>query len=187
MLSVRLRGGITYLRVHRIFLEAGDKILDEISQFIRKRRGRTPLINEFIRANSEGIKANSKRKLSVNPEGRHYGLKVFFDSINEEYFGGRISASITWGKRTSRSSVRRRTLGSYSFNTNLIRINPLLDNRKVPPYFIGFIVYHEMLHAAVGVGGRPGRRSIHSKEFRRREKLYKDYEKAIAWEKANRI
>jgi hypothetical protein len=40
-----------------------------------------------------------------------------------------------------------------------------------------------MLHADMDVETKNGRRSVHSREFRRREKLFKDYERATAWEK----
>ena len=40
-----------------------------------------------------------------------------------------------------------------------------------------------MLHAAMGISKNGERRSMHSREFRRREKLFNDYEKAIAWER----
>jgi predicted metal-dependent hydrolase len=69
----------------------------------------------------------------------------------------------------------------------MIRINPVLDIERVPPYFVEFIVYHEMLHAFLGVKNKNGRRSVHSKEFRELEKRFSDYEKAMAWEKKSRF
>jgi len=53
----------------------------------------------------------------------------------------------------------------------------------VPRYFIEFVVYHEMLHADMGTEEHEGRRSIHSREFRKRERLFEDYERAMAWER----
>jgi len=40
-----------------------------------------------------------------------------------------------------------------------------------------------MLHADMGIAMRGKRRSVHPREFRRREKLFQEYEKAMAWEK----
>jgi predicted metal-dependent hydrolase len=93
-----------------------------------------------------------------------------------------IRASITWGSGSPRCSVRKRTLGSYSERSHTIRINPVLDRKTVPRYYIAFVVYHEMLHAAMGMPLTGNRRSIHSREFRKREHLFKDYERAVAWE-----
>jgi hypothetical protein len=39
-----------------------------------------------------------------------------------------------------------------------------------------------MLHASMGISLQGNRRSVHSREFKKREKLFKDYEKAMAWE-----
>ena len=65
----------------------------------------------------------------------------------------------------------------------MIRINPVLDRKTVPRYFVAFIVYHEMLHASLGALLKGTRRNVHSREFRKREKLFKDYENAMAWER----
>ncbi len=59
----------------------------------------------------------------------------------------------------------------------------MLDKKIVPRYYIAFIVYHEMLHAAIGIVVKGSRRSMHSPEFKKREKMYGEYDKAIAWEK----
>jgi hypothetical protein len=44
MISLKTKGGIVYVRLHRIFLNAGNDVIEEISQFIKKRKSRTPLI-----------------------------------------------------------------------------------------------------------------------------------------------
>ena len=79
--------------------------------------------------------------------------------------------------------VRRRILGSYNSRTNIIRVNPVLDRKNVPHYYLEFIVYHEMLHADMGVLKKNGRRDVHSREFRRREKMFPHFEKSLLWEK----
>ena len=65
----------------------------------------------------------------------------------------------------------------------MIRINPQLDAKKVPSYYMEFLVYHEMLHADIGIKNKNNRRIVHSGEFKKREKEFKQYEKAIEWEK----
>jgi hypothetical protein len=54
--------------------------------------------------------------------------------------------------------------------------------KTIPRYYVAFVVYHEMLHAVLGISIQGNRRSVHSREFRKREKLFKDCEKAMAWE-----
>lgn len=183
MISLKTKGGIVYVRLHRIFLNAGDDIIFEIAQFIKNKKGRTPLIRDFIKQNSNCLKRKPPKKISINTQGKYYDLREIYAKANGEYFDGRVTASITWGTKSPGYAVRKRTLGSYSSHTNTIRINPILDKKSVPRYFIEFIVYHEMLHADIDVVTKNSRRSVHSREFKSREKLFKHYEKVIAWEK----
>ena len=183
MLSLKTKGRIVDVRLHRMFLNAGNDVIEEIAQFIKNRKARTPLIRDFIKKNSNCLKKKPPQKLSINTQGKYYDLREIYSKVNSEYFNGRVSASITWGTKSPRYAVRKRTLGSYSGHTNTIRINPILDKKSVPLYFVEFIVYHEMLHADIDVETKNGRRSVHSREFRRREKLFKYYERVVAWEK----
>jgi predicted metal-dependent hydrolase len=59
----------------------------------------------------------------------------------------------------------------------------MLDRRNIPGFFIRYIVYHEMLHGMMKEERKNGRRLLHSPAFRRRERMFGEYEKAVAWEK----
>ena len=183
MISVRQKENGLSVRLHRMFLQADDAIIGEIALFIRRRRGKTPLIGAFIRQQRCRIRKREPRCLILTPRGKHHDLGELAESVNQEYFAGKITASITWGAMRRGRYVRRRTLGSYSIQTDTIRINPVLDRKKVPSHFIRFIIYHEMLHADIRCEERSGRRSIHSIEFRRREKMFREYAQAVSWEK----
>ena len=140
-------------------------------------------MRKFVKDNSSSIRKRSPRRAAIRPRGRQHDLRDIYDSINAQYFGGRLTSLITWGTGCRGHAVRRRTLGSYARHTDTLRINQVLDKKTVPRYFIEFIVYHEMLHADMGISEKNGRRSVHSKEFRRREKLFLHYEKAMSWER----
>ena len=183
MLSVRLRDEVPQVRLHRMFLDAGSSVLDEIASYLKKRKAPMPLFRSFVRENRARLVVKPPKRALLKTAGAHHDLRDLYDAVNREYFGGTVSAAITWGSRSPRSSVRRRTLGSYSERSHLIRINPVLDRKAVPRYFVAFIVYHEMLHAFLGVQLKGTRRSVHSREFRKREKLFNEYEQAIAWER----
>jgi hypothetical protein len=82
---------------------------------------------------------------------------------------------------------RRRTVktGVYLEEGRLIRIHPSLDRQEVPGFYVAFVVFHEMLHQAVPAREVNGRRVVHGAEFRRRERAWPDYARALAWERAN--
>lgn len=181
MLSARLRSGELHVRLHRIFLYAEIRVICEIIEYLRNNRRSMPHFHAFVRENS-GQLIRKSRRAPVRTSGRFHDLRALFDEINRNYFSGSITARITWGPRNPRASVRKRTVGSWSERSNLIRINPVLDKKTVPRFYIAFIIYHEMLHAALGITLQGKRRCIHSREFRQREKLFRDYKLALAWE-----
>lgn len=183
MISFREKQDTISVRLHHIFLNANDEVLEEIVRFILGKGGKTPAIKLFIRKNRNFLKASPPRTITINPKGKIYNLRDILNSLNREYFADSVSSVITWGKKSPRYAVRKRTLGSYQKKTNIIRINPILDRKKVPRYVIEFIVYHEMLHVVIDPVVKNGRRVIHSKDFKKREREYKHYHKAMEWEK----
>jgi hypothetical protein len=182
MLSMKKRGDSVSMRIHRMFLSAGREVLDEIAGYIKNSKTKTPHVRAFINQNTHLLK-RKQRAISAKTQGSCYNLLDLFHAVNREYFARSVSASITWGSRGPWKAAAGRTLGSYCADNNMIRINPILDNRRVPRYFLEFIVYHEMLHADIGIKTDGARRSVHSKEFKRREKMFRHYDRAITWEK----
>jgi hypothetical protein len=180
---MRPEGNTVALRLNKMFLSACNDVLHEIACYINDSRLKTPLVRKFINDNLHRLRERPVRKIAARTKGKHFDLHDIYCKINHEYFNGTVTASIAWGSKGPRRAARNRTLGSYSSHGNVIRINPLLDSRRVPRYFMEFLVYHEMLHADMGIEKNPGRRSVHSKEFKSREKMFKDYARAIGWEK----
>lgn len=183
MLSVRRKPENITVRLHMMFLNAGSDVCREVADFIKKGRCNNQLLRSFIRQNSSSLKQITPVRVRPRVTGEYFCLKTLFESLNNEYFGGTISAAITWGRSNLRQRVKMRTLGSYNAETNTIRINPQLDKKTIPPYFLEFVIYHEMLHAWLGIKARNGRRSIHSGEFRLYEKRFRHYASAMEWEK----
>ncbi|MBI5408690.1 MAG: M48 family metallopeptidase [Nitrospirae bacterium] len=180
MLSVKTNGCAVSVRLHKMFLHAGPDVLREIAGLIKNRRKNdTPHIRRFIRNNTKYIQRKPKR-LKILTAGRFYDLMEIYNSVNAAYFNGKISARITWGAKSPKRAVRRRILGSFNRHDRVIRINPLLDSAKTPRYYLEYVVYHEMLHADMDAAC--GKRA-HSSEFRKRERLFKHYDKALMWEK----
>jgi len=185
LLSIKTKGDSFSVRMHWMFLNAGEEIIREIAGFIKTRKGRTPLIRKFIGENRAFLKKKERpaSRTNLRTKGRFYDLKEILDNLNHKYFNGKVTAFIWWGKQHSRRLVRKRTLGSYCRHGNTIRISTVLDGKNVPRYFLEFVVYHEMLHSDMKEEKKNGRRLVHPPEFQRRERLFREYEKAEAWEK----
>src|SRR5213075_3179426 len=65
-------------------------------------------------------------------------------------------------------------------------INPDHDQPFVPPWFLRYILYHEMLHAVVpDEAGPNGRRCVHTEKFYERERKFPRYRSARKWEEDN--
>jgi len=194
LLSVNERAVPTRIRLHRIFLAAGEAVLKEIAEYIGARREQTPLFWEFVRDNRSALPDKPEREARLYTRGRFYDLAEVFKSVNSTYFSNELDCRITWGRRTKSGHVRHRTLGSYTLDSDTVRINPVLDRASVPLYYLEFIVYHEMLHAQLyrekarkdgTISMAQGRRVVHSAEFKEREKLFSHYDKAIRFERGS--
>lgn len=192
MLSARPEGEGLYLRIHRAFVHGDEETLDAVAVLCDRRvrggarRDALQVARSHFRLHAE--QGPPRRKaLTIYPVGETFDLRILRDRVNEEYFGGELEVHVTWGRRSSARSRRRRRsgihirLGSYDQRHRLVRVHPVLDRPEVPEYVVESIVHHEMLHAAVPpVPGRT-RRRVHTKEFRRREREFRRHDEAEAW------
>jgi hypothetical protein len=187
MLSLRTRNGAVEARLHGMFLGAPDSVLGAMARYLQTRDALSSrLLDEFIKNHSHLIQRNKHRNGPLPTQGENFDLKEIFQDINRRFFGGLVTAEITWGRNASAAKYRSTIkLGSYSLEEKLIRIHPALDQACVPRYFVEWIVYHEMLHHVVPIPIKGNRRCFHSDEFRAREKLFPDHERASRWERDN--
>ncbi len=183
MMSFKTSGNSVSLRLHRMFLSAGREVIDELVDYIKNKSEKTPLIRNFINKNTHTLKKKPLRNITCLHRGKRFNLLEIFNKVNSEYFDSTISSSITWSTRRPKMSVAKRTLGSYSQDMDLIRISPVLDSTRVPAYFLEFVVYHEMLHAFLKNEPCNGKRTVHTGKFKRHEKLFRLYDRAMTWEK----
>jgi predicted SprT family Zn-dependent metalloprotease len=187
MVSFRRASGSLHYRVHHMFLDAPAEVLRALAAFAAPLRGGAARrreagghIDAFVRARRHRIGAPRVGRLQ--PRGRAHDLQTIFDRLNAAEFGGAIQARIGWG--AVRPGRRRRTVktGVYLQDARLIRIHPTLDRPAVPEFYVAAVVFHEMLHQAVPVHEVGGRRVVHGREFKARERAYPDHERARAWE-----
>lgn len=132
-------------------------------------------------------KVFKRRPTPLRPSGGHYDLKMIFDELNAQYFDNQLNLGITWFGSAQRIARRHRKLGLYCFYTKVVKIHRLLDQPHFPPYFISYVVYHEMLHSVCPpVKAKRGRYSIHHPDFKKREKQFAQYALAKRWEEENK-
>lgn len=174
------------VRLHMMFLDAPERVLDALVRYVvHNDRQASQVVGEFIDQNSHRIRASRKALGPLRARGKVHDLQAILDEINDKYFGGMLSdVLVTWGRRTQPRDKKRQAikLGSYSAIERLIRIHPSLDAEWVPRYFVSYVVFHELLHHVMPGERHGGRTVLHSPEFLRRERLFRHYDRAMAWE-----
>lgn len=173
------------VRVHHMFLDAPEKVLDALADYLEHRGNPRPVLRTYIRNHLHLIRRREPgvRKRILRPLGNVYDLREIHGGVNQTYFEGRSTARVTWGRAIRRDRVKGILFGSYRAAENLITISRRLDSREVPRYVLEFIMYHEVLHEILGTPqGINGRRQLHTAEFRRRERTFPRYEEVLAFQ-----
>lgn len=186
MIHATRRTGLLRVRLHHMFLDAPASVVEALVRFLLYRdRDASALVGRYIDGNMFRIRSLEPKR-PLRTQGEVHDLQELFDELNAQYFGGEVDARISWGTdtpaRRGRTTIK---LGSYTAHAQLVRVHPRLDQAFVPRWFVGFVVFHEMLHHVMPATRVDGRRKLHPPEFRARERTYRQYERAVAWEQAN--
>ena len=190
MVSHTLTSGVRQIRLHHMFLDAPPLVQEALVRYvIDGERTASQVVGKYIEDNGFRIRASRPVSRPLVTQGATHDLYVIYHAVNDKYFGGAVDALITWGRRGRPAAVKgpRRSikLGSYSATERLIRVHPALDRSWVPRYFVSYIVFHEMLHHVIPSSHGSGRRMIHPPVFLARERLFRDYDRSLAWERAH--
>lgn len=174
------------ISLHKLFETAPENIQEAVITYCLKRDVKAHRAIK-IYANEYFSKADYTHRLNLKKlksKGEHFDLKHILDNLNLIYFNGEVNLNITWFEKPTYRKFRHITFGSFDKNSNLVRINKMLDNSNIPFYFINFIVYHEMLHYVCKESmGEDGRRKIHTKSFKEKEKEFAYYRESCEFEK----
>jgi hypothetical protein len=188
MLSVKWEPDCTKVSLHRMFLKAPQNVMQELVHYLKgKNKKLAPNIKAYIEHNLQKLDYSHELDLSaLQTKGKVYDLQKIYDDLNETYFGGSLELYITWfGSKTKRSR-QRITFGLFHDALRLIKMNRMVDDKYFPPYFVAYVIYHEMLHYVCPTYvDANGQKHIHSKEFKLREKKFAYYREAQMWLKEN--
>ena len=134
-----------------------------------------------------------KRARSISPIPRScrvfsHDLLAIFDKLNRKYFQDRLRAEICWMRqhRAGEWAKKDIMLGTCHVETQHIRINPALNHKWVPRWFVESVVYHEMLHLVIPIPVVRGLKNYHTPEFQRALQKFPLHRLADWWERNNK-
>ncbi len=182
------------VRMHWMFAAAPRETRRVVAVWIRSGR-RAPRacaeLDRWIIAGLEEIPPPANRLRSVKPVGKHHDLErmradILTNELAADFPDPDRWPLVTWGRRTPSRTRHSLRLGSFDADDGIARLHPVLDQPAVPDWFVRYVLFHELLHAALPPRrGRGSRWIHHSAAFRKRERDYRDYRAAIAWEDAH--
>src|SRR5690606_342384 len=114
MVATRRRGPRLEVRLHHMFLDAPEHVIEELLCYLAEGDPRSSrALGRYIEENRHRVK---RRRILLRTRGRYHDLADIFAEVVRTYFpeGVVSDARITWGKmpprRTGRRSIR---LGTY--------------------------------------------------------------------------
>lgn len=187
MMSAREKAGRLEVRLHHMFLEADQPVIDALVRYLGDgHRASAKKIDAFIERNQSHVLASAERRTTLRTAGDHFDLHEIAGDLARRYFSGPFDAKITWGKRAQpKRRQRSLQLGTYLPDEGLIRIHPVLDQPWVPRFFVEAVIFHEMLHHDMPAVVHNGRHRYHTAAFRKRERAFEHHEAALRWEEEN--
>jgi len=185
--SIRLRREIAHVRLSDLLREAPLEVMEAAAAILLARLYRRRLPREILdtyrryshgtqtRRRLHALRRKRARPRIAHASGRHFDLGPMFDELNGRYFQeGLARPKIGWSAKQWRSQ-----LGTYDPALNQIAINCALDRPDVPQYVISYVLYHEMLHQKHPMKLARCRLESHSRAFRKEERKFREYERAM--------
>jgi hypothetical protein len=169
------RGEGTRLVLSEGFVGAPDDVLIALVKVVlpytRKRRHRW-VINAYV--DGEAFQDTilslelSGGAFEPRPKGRLYDLDEIFSELNASFFAGKLDKPrLSWNQ-----TITHRDFGHYEPSADAIMISITLDSPEVPRFVTEYVVHHELLHKELGVRRVNGRRQVHTRQFRDRERHF---------------
>ena len=194
IITHRAQRGVLHARVHHMFLDAPASVVDSLVRYVTKGdREASALLGDYIEENGFRL-ARRKRNAPLVAKGKHHDLLRLFQDINERYFDGSVNAVITWGKRAS-SNGRGASRSARQKQRKTIKLGQLQRRRPSgarppgPRPEVGPPVLRRLHRLPRDAPSRDsgsrglGRVNFHPPEFREREREFRHFDRALAWEK----
>jgi hypothetical protein len=185
--TIRLREETAHVRLSDVMRGAPQNIFEAAASILLARLYRRPappdvlaVYREFSYAPATrrkllALRQRRARKTEHRPAGAHHDLGPLFRRLNRRYFEDLLpTPRLGWSSRAWRTQ-----LGCFDPALQQIVINRQLDGGKVPEYAVAYVLYHEMLHLKHPMRFARCRKQSHSPEFRREEKRFADYQRAM--------
>lgn len=185
--TIRLRDDTAHVRLSDILCRAPLPVIESAAALLLgrlyRRRPPAELLDVYrrfahrraTRARIMALRRSRARKIDLQPAGSHHDLHVMYHRLNERYFERALPfPRLGWSKRSWRAQ-----LGCFDPALNQIVLNRSLDRGDVPDYVVAYVLYHEMLHQKHPVKFARCRRESHSPAFRREERQFSDYARAM--------
>jgi hypothetical protein len=182
--SVRADGsGPRRLRCHALFVDAPPQVVHELARFVDEGHLESTRKRSLTDWFGTARPPVDPRHLRHRAHGAHHDLLALADEQVAAHIPERPRAVYQWAAR--RRPGRRIRLGSYTpvqtalGPSGIVRVHGLLDDERVPAWLVGFVLFHELLHAVV-----PDERGRHhSPSFRARERGHPDHARAARWQR----
>lgn len=182
--------GVWVVRLNAMFADAPEEVQEALARWMRAgRRARraSELLDGWIEDRLQRLHREEPRRVKLQTRGSVHDLErlageLFESEFVQEYPGGEGAPSLTWGRAARSRSRRSLRLGSYDYSSRLVRVHRVLDQSGIPDWFVRYVLFHELLHSVLDEPSPGGRRVLHGPRFRQRERAYRDYGRACAWE-----
>jgi hypothetical protein len=169
-------------------------VVEDLASWLRAgRRARraSARLDAWIDAQLAALPPTRPRRMFARPRGRVHDLEALAEPLWDAAFrldfepvGEHPRPHLSWGRRARSRARNSLVLGSYDQRLRLVRVHPVLDHESVPAWFVGSVLHHELLHAALpSERDAAGRWIHHSAEFRRRERAFLWFSQARGWQR----
>jgi hypothetical protein len=189
MHTIRLREEMAYVRLSDLLRGAPLQVLEAVAAILLARlyrRGVPKALLEIYRSYSLAhstrrrltrVRRKRARRMQILLQGNCYDLARLFGSLNRHYFANGLSQPhLAWSRRPWRTQ-----LGCFDPALKQIVLNCRLDRAIVPVSAVEYVLFHEMLHMKHPIRRVACGLRSHSREFRREEKRFAEYDRARRW------